>query len=60
MCAISSLKVNKEFKAYYDRKKGDGKHSMLALNNVKNKILARVFAVINREQPYIDNYKWAA
>lgn len=60
MCAISSIRFNKEIKIYYDRKKIEGKHSLLALNNVKNKLLGRVFAVINRDQPYIDNYKWAA
>jgi transposase len=60
MCALVSIRNNKELKLYYERKKEEGKHSMLILNNVKCKIIARVFAVINREKPFIDTYKWAA
>jgi transposase len=60
MCALVSIRNNKELKSYYERKKEEGKHSMLVLNNVKCKIIARVFAVINREKPFIDTYKWAA
>lgn len=60
MCALVSIRNNKELKSYYERKKEEGKHSMLVLNNVKCKIIARVFAVINREKPFIDTYKWVA
>ena len=33
---------------------------MLILNNIANKILGRVYAVINRQQPYINTQKFAA
>jgi transposase len=60
MCAIGSIKYNKEIKEYFDKKKSEGKHSMLIINNIKCKLLARVFAVVNRDQPYIEIHKWAA
>lgn len=60
MCALSSIRYNAELKAYYDRKKSEGKHSMLVLNNIKCKLLARIFAVINRKQPFINVFKFAS
>jgi transposase len=60
MCAMSAITHNKEMKQYYHKKKEEGKHNMLILNNVKSKLLARVFAVINRNEPYVETQKWAA
>ena len=60
MCALSSITHNKELKQYYHKKKQEGKHNMLIINNVKSKLLARVFAVINRNEPYVETQKWAA
>ncbi|WP_262490151.1 hypothetical protein [Christiangramia echinicola] len=37
-----------------------GKPKMVALNNVKNKLLSRVFAVIKRGTPYVNLCKYAA
>jgi len=48
MCAMVAITNNKELKAYYKKKKDEGKHSMLILNNIKCKLIARIFAVINR------------
>ena len=33
---------------------------MLVLNNIRKKLLARVFAVINRQEPYVNLKKHAA
>ena len=36
------------------------KTKMLALNAVRCKVLSRVFAVINRETPFVNTQKFAA
>ena len=33
---------------------------MLVLNAIKNKLVLRVVAVVNKQQPYVDNTKVAA
>jgi len=60
MCAISTLKYDPQLKEYYAKKKGEGKNAMLVLNNIRCKLISRVFAVINRETPYINTYKFAS
>jgi hypothetical protein len=45
---------------YYARKLAEGKPEMPVINNVRCKLLARVFAVINRESPYVNTRKFAA
>ena len=59
MCALVAVKHDPQLKEYYERKKGEGKNAMLVLNNVKCKIIGRVFSVINRQTPYINTYKFA-
>ena len=60
MCAISAVQHDAELKLYFEKKVAEGKHKMLVINNVRCKLLARVFAVINRNSPYIDTHKFAA
>ncbi|SDH14687.1 Transposase [Pedobacter terrae] len=60
MCALSLIQHNQEFKAYYNRKKDEGKHSMSIINAVRNKIALRVAAVIKNQASYKNNYKIAA
>jgi len=60
MCALSSIKNHEEFKAYYERKKQEGKHAMSILNAIKNKIVLRAFAVVKNERDYVYNYKKVA
>ncbi|QCK15040.1 transposase [Mangrovivirga cuniculi] len=60
MCALSSKKYDPQMKNYFDRKIKEGKNKMLVLNNIRCKLLSRVFAVINRQTPYINTYKFAA
>lgn len=59
MCALSAIKYDSQIKEYYGKKKAEGKHTMLVLNNVRCKIISRVFSVINRQTPYINTYKFA-
>ena len=50
-----------EFKTYYERRTIQlGKNKMSTINIVRNKMIARAFAVVNRGTPYIDIYKYAA
>lgn len=60
MCALSSMKYDPQIKVYFEKKVKERKNKMLVLNNIRCKILSRVFAVINRQTPYISTYKFAA
>jgi len=60
MCAIVAVRYDPELKAYYEKKLAEGKPKMLVINNVRCKLLARVFAVINRNSPYINTWKFAS
>lgn len=59
MCALSAIKYDPQLKEYYNKKKEEGKNGMLVLNNIRCKIISRVFSVINRQTPYINTYKFA-
>lgn len=52
--AISAIRFDKQIKAYYQRKIEDNKNRFLVQNNVKNKIIHRVFAVVKRGTPYVE------
>ena len=60
MCVLSAIKYDNEIKTYYLKKKAEGKNSMLVMNNIRCKILARVFAVIERGTPFVNTQKFAA
>lgn len=60
MCAMTTLKYDPQLKEYYTKKKDEGKNSMLVLNNIRCKLISRVFAVVNRKTPYINTYKFAS
>jgi transposase len=60
MCAMTAVRCDKEILSYYERKVMEGKAKMLVINNVRAKLLARVFAVINRGTPFVNICKFAA
>jgi transposase len=60
MCVLTAIKYDPQLKEYYNMKKAQGKNSMLIMNNIRCKLISRVFAVINREAPYINTYKFAS
>lgn len=60
MASLTAIRYDPELKLYYQRKKEEGKHSMLVLNNIKFKLIQRAFAVINRQTPYVITSKFAA
>ena len=59
MCALSFKKYDREIAEYYQKKIDEGKNPMLVMNNIRCKILSRVFATINRGTEYVNIYKFA-
>ena len=57
LCAMSALRWDKEIKAYYERKVGEGKSKMSVINAIRNKLVLRIFAVIRDQRPYVENYQ---
>ena len=51
--ARSAVVHDPELRIYYKRKRDEGKAHGTVLNAVKFKIIARAFAVINRQTPYV-------
>ncbi len=60
LCAISAIQHNPEMKKYYLKRIKTGKSKMSTINIIRNKLIARVFAVIKRQTPYVDTMKFAA
>ena len=60
LCAKSSIQFNEEMKRYYTERVSRQKNKMSTINIIRNKILARIFAVVKRETPYVDLMKYAA
>ncbi len=56
----SCIQYNPEMRVYYQRRLAEGKNKMSTLNIIRNKIVARVFAVAKRGTPYVDTLKFAA
>jgi len=52
LAALCAVTYYPEFKQYYERKIEEGKPKMLILNNVRNKIVLRIAAVIKNNKPY--------
>ena len=52
MGTMSAIQVKGELQDYYQRKTGEGKHTMLVLNAVRNKLIHRVCAVVRRGEKY--------
>lgn len=53
MASLTAVKLDSDLKAYYQRKIQEGKSKMSVLNAVKNKLLARVIAVVNKQELYV-------
>lgn len=58
--AMSAIKHDKELRAYYERKVKKGKMKRKVINAVRNKIVYRIFAVVKRGEPFVENYQRAA
>lgn len=60
MAALAARKTDRQISLYYDRKLKEGKNPMLILNNIRNKLVARIFATVKRQTPYVFTMKFAA
>ena len=54
LCAKNAIVHNQEMKKYYNKRVEQGKHKMCVINIIRNKLLSRIFAVVNRKTPYVD------
>jgi len=55
MCALAAINHDPDIREYFQRKVAEGKNKMLVVNNVRNKLVHRVCAVIKRQEPYVKN-----
>jgi transposase len=53
MAAMAASKAKGELRQYYIRKVKEGKNKMSVLNAIRNKLVHRMFAVMQRQTPYI-------
>ncbi|PQV51536.1 transposase [Jejuia pallidilutea] len=60
MCAVSAIQHNPEMRMYYHKRIENGKSKMGTLNIIRNKLIVRIFAVIQRQTPYVDTLKFVA
>lgn len=57
MGATTAIQHDPEIKDYYKSRIKNGGSKMAALNIIRNKLIARAFAVIRRNSPYVPLYK---
>jgi len=53
LAALSAIKCDPEIKTYYEKKVLEGKPKMSVINAVRFKLLARVVAVVNKNEAYV-------
>jgi len=56
--AYSAIQHYPEFKAYFEKQIKKGKKEFSVINAIKNKMIHRAFAVINRGTKYMDNFAY--
>jgi transposase len=56
LSAKAAIRYDKELRGYYLRRTENGKSKMSTINIVRNKILYRMFAVVKRQTPFVENY----
>ena len=54
IAAMGTITKKGAFKKYYDRKVKEGKHKLSVINAIRNKLVKRISAVIQRDTPYIN------
>jgi transposase len=57
MAARATMTYDTEMKLYYQRRKEMGKHPMSIINEIRFKLILRMFAVVKKQRLYVDNYK---
>ena len=56
MGALAAIKKPGDIQDYYLRKVAEGKNKMSVLNAVRNKLVLRIFACVNQNRAYENNY----
>ena len=56
MCSMYVSVHNKDFVRYKEKKAAEGKNYFLIMNNVANKLLRTIYAVVNSGKPFDKNY----
>lgn len=59
-CASTAIQHNPEMRMYFQNRIAENKNEMCTLNIIRNKLLARIFAVVKRGTPYVETYGYAA
>lgn len=57
LAAMCAIRFDQELKAYYIRKVSEGKNKMSIINAVRNKLVHRIMAVIQRQSPFVKSQK---
>jgi transposase len=58
LSAIVAMRHNPDLKLYYERKVNqEKKNKMSVINAVRNKLILRIFACVNQNRPYENNYQ---
>ena len=52
LAAMAAIRCKGELRDYYIRKVTEGKNKMLVLNNIRNKLIKRMFVVLKNRTPY--------
>ena len=50
---LAAIQYDPQIKVYFQRKTAEGKEYGVVVNAIKNKLVQRVFCVINRQSPYV-------
>ena len=58
-CIMSAIKHDPALAAYYHKKINQGKRKGIVFNALKNKLIHRVFAVVERKTPYVKLMNYA-
>jgi len=56
LSALSATIMKGELNDYYNRKVAEGKNKMLVLNNIRNKMVLRIFACVKENRKYEKTY----
>jgi transposase len=56
LSAKSAMQYDRELREYYLKRTYSGKSKMSTINIIRNKILYRMFAIIKRQTPFVENY----
>lgn len=56
LAAKTAIQHDPELKEFYQRRCKSGKSKMSTINIVRNKLLYRMFAVVKRQTPFLNNY----